>query len=295
MLRRAGAQALANVYRICDLARTFELTGGLSFRGFVEELAAQAEKAESTEAPVLEEASDGVRLMTVHSAKGLEFPVVILADMTANLAAREAERFVEGELCATRLLGAAPWELLEHEAHERTREIAEGVRVAYVAATRARDLLVIPAVGDEEREGWLGPLNKAIYPARDQRRARAAAAGLSAIRGRPHRAGTPHRAFSDSPRIPCVPACTRRNRAITKWSGGTRSALRLDVAPGVGLRQEDILAAEPAARAAEGVARYRQWQQERRQTHRARPVAGLPHRLANRGHEKTRPSAARYV
>jgi len=84
-LRRAGAQALANVYRICDLARTFELTGGLSFRGFVEELAAQAEKAESTEAPVLEEASDGVRLMTVHSAKGLEFPVVILADMTAKV------------------------------------------------------------------------------------------------------------------------------------------------------------------------------------------------------------------
>jgi len=81
---RAGSQALANVYRICDLARTFELTGGLSFRGFVEELAAQAEKAESTEAPVLEEASDGVRLMTVHGAKGLEFPVVILADMTAN-------------------------------------------------------------------------------------------------------------------------------------------------------------------------------------------------------------------
>src|ERR1035441_10664230 len=37
-------------------------------------------------------------------------------------------------------------------------------------------------------------------------------------------------------------------------------------APGFGLRQEDILAAEPAVRAAEGVVRYRQWQQERQQT-----------------------------
>ena len=36
-------------------------------------------------APILEEGSDGVRLMTVHKAKGLEFPVVILADMTAKL------------------------------------------------------------------------------------------------------------------------------------------------------------------------------------------------------------------
>ena len=40
--------------------------------------------------------------------------------------------------------------------------------MAYVAATRARDLLVVPAVGDEPfpRDGWLSPLNKAIYPSR---------------------------------------------------------------------------------------------------------------------------------
>src|SRR5208282_5854504 len=42
--------------------------------------------------------------------------------------------------------------------------------------------------------------------------------------------------------------------------------LRLDVAPGFGLRQEDILAPEPAARAAEGIARYKQWQTERDRT-----------------------------
>ena len=269
-LRRAGSQALANVYRICDLARTFELTGGLSFRGFVEELAAQAEKAESTEAPVLEEASDGVRLMTVHSAKGLEFPVVILADMTANLAAREAERFVEGKLCATRLLGAAPWELLEHEEHEHTRELAEGVRVAYVAATRARDLLVIPAVGDEERDGWLGPLNKAIYPARDQRRARAAAGEHKAV-GCPPFAGDrtvlerPSEYFGqpeDSVR-PGLHTPQAGDHQVVWWDP---AGLRLEVAPGFGLRQEDILAAEPAARAAAGIARYRQWRQERQQT-----------------------------
>ena len=73
--------------------------------------------------------------MTVHGAKGLEFPVVILADMTANIARREAERFVDAGLCATRLLDAAPWELLDNEACEHARELAEGVRVAYVAAT----------------------------------------------------------------------------------------------------------------------------------------------------------------
>src|SRR5207244_96713 len=94
-LRPAGNQALANVYRVCDLARTFELTGGISFRGFVEDLAEQA---------------------------------------------------------------------------ERERDLAVAVRVSYVAATRARDLLVVPAVGDGPYEGWLNPLNLAIYPPPERRR-----------------------------------------------------------------------------------------------------------------------------
>ncbi len=265
MLRRAGSQALANVYRICDLARTFELTGGLSFRGFVEELAAQAEKAESTEAPVLEEASDGVRLMTVHGAKGLEFPVVILADMTANLAAREPDRHVEGTLCATRLLGAAPWELLESEQQELTRELSEGIRVAYVAATRARDLLVVPAVGDEERDGWLEPLNKAIYPVRGQHRAHMAGPGCPAFAGDRSVLERPGEYFGhpeDSVR-PGLHNPRAGDHQVVWWDP---LALKLDAATGGGLYQEAILAAEPALVAAEGIARHTSWQRERRET-----------------------------
>jgi ATP-dependent exoDNAse (exonuclease V) beta subunit len=171
LLRPGGNQILANVARVADLARTYEMTGGVSFRGFVEELTAQAEKEEASEAPVLEEDSDGVRLMTVHGAKGLEFPVVILADLTANLCAREPDQYVDGtkRVSATRLLRCAPWELLDHEADEAARERAEGIRVAYVAATRARDLLVVPACGDEPfpQDNWLSPLNKALYPSRE--------------------------------------------------------------------------------------------------------------------------------
>jgi predicted glycoside hydrolase/deacetylase ChbG (UPF0249 family) len=44
-LRPAGNQVLANIYKVADLARAFELSGGISFRGFVEELTAQAERA----------------------------------------------------------------------------------------------------------------------------------------------------------------------------------------------------------------------------------------------------------
>lgn len=173
-MRPGGQQVLANVLRVCDLAREYELTGGISFRGFVDELNAQAEKTEAPEAPVLEEGADGVRLMTVHNAKGLEFPVVVLADMTARLASENPDRFVDPKkkLCATRLLRCAPGELIDNEPLERLREQAEGVRVCYVAATRARDLLVIPAVGDGPQEDcWLTPLNSALYPSKKKFRA----------------------------------------------------------------------------------------------------------------------------
>jgi ATP-dependent exoDNAse (exonuclease V) beta subunit len=167
ILRPAGEQALANVLHVAELARQYEAAGGISFRGFIDELQRAAQSTEAAEAPILEEGSDGVRLMTVHKAKGLEFPVVILADMTCRMSRSDASRYLDPErgLCAIRLGGWAPHELHDHEGEEVARDAAEGIRLAYVAATRARDLLVVPAVGDEPWDGgWLSPLNDALYP-----------------------------------------------------------------------------------------------------------------------------------
>ena len=98
-----GEQALANVMRLMDLARRYEARRAVrSFRGFVDELEARAEREESGEAPVVEEGTEGVRIMTVHRAKGLEFPVVLLADLTCNETAGDAHRWVDpaSGLCA---------------------------------------------------------------------------------------------------------------------------------------------------------------------------------------------------
>src|SRR5207302_2830127 len=85
ILRPAGEQALANVLHVAELARQYEASGGISFRGFIDALREAAETTDAAEAPILEEGSDGVRLMTVHKAKGLEFPVVVLADLTCRM------------------------------------------------------------------------------------------------------------------------------------------------------------------------------------------------------------------
>ena len=171
-LRPSGDQALANVQYVGELARQYEAAGGLSFRGFVERLRDEAAETRAAEAPILEEGSDGVRLMTVHKAKGLEFPVVVLVDIGADLSRSTASRWVdtEGRRCAVNLAGWAPAELRQHEALEVARDEAEGVRVAYVAATRARDLLVVCATGDLPCPGWVEPLNAALYPPEDRRR-----------------------------------------------------------------------------------------------------------------------------
>lgn len=259
VLRPGGNQILANVARLADLARSYEISGGISFRGFVEELAAQAEKEEASEAPVLEEDSDGVRLMTVHGAKGLEFPVVILADLTANIAAREPDQFIDGEkkLSAVRLLRCAPWELIEKEASESARERAEGIRVAYVAATRARDLLVVPALGDEPFEGWLSPLNKALYPSRaDWRKASKAAGcpefGHASVVDRPMD-------YDRQEEFSVRPGLIRPEHGTHEVVWWDPSKLRLDIEGGFGVRLTEMLARDDGTSLAE----YREWQTER--------------------------------
>jgi ATP-dependent helicase/nuclease subunit A len=157
-----------------DQARRYEARGGTtSFRAFVDELEARAERDEASETPIVEEGTEGVRIMTVHRAKGLEFPVVILADITCNETRENASRYIEpaSKLAAMELAGCAPRELQEHQKKEHDRDVEESIRLLYVAATRARDLIVVPAVGDEESEGWLARLNPVVYPSQTERRA----------------------------------------------------------------------------------------------------------------------------
>jgi ATP-dependent exoDNAse (exonuclease V) beta subunit len=172
-LRPGGEQALANVLHVVELARQYESSEGASFRGFVQQFLDETH-TEAAESPILEEGTDGVRLMTVHKAKGLEFPVVILADITCRLSSDRPSRALVASrgLCVQSIAGCTPVELVELRDAEMTRDRAEGHRLAYVAATRARDLLVVPGVGDEpypnarQGEKWIDVMNRAIYPDR---------------------------------------------------------------------------------------------------------------------------------
>jgi hypothetical protein len=110
--------------------------------------------------------TEGIRVMTVHKAKGLEFPIVILADPTCPATHDKPSRHVDPErqLWLEPLCGCTPSGLLRAADDELLRERGESVRVAYVASTRARDLLVVPGCGDSPISGWLDVLNPVLYP-----------------------------------------------------------------------------------------------------------------------------------
>ena len=273
VLWRGGEQALANVLHISDLARRYELEGGLSFRGFVDTLHDASGRADSPDAPILEEGSNGVRLMTVHKAKGLEFPIVVLADIACKLSLDEASRYLDPErkLCALRIGGWSPLDLQEHNAEEARRDEAEGIRLAYVAATRARDLLVVPAVGDGPYDkGWIRPLNRALYPPRAEWQSPAAARGVPLFKGKQTimadaradgqpvddtvRPGTYHLTDPGS----------KQTYSVVWWD-----PLLLEGAPddARGVRREDLISkdARPEDIAADR-ARYDDWRERRRLT-----------------------------
>ncbi len=265
----AGEQALGNLLRMVDLARRFEASRGLSFRSFVEWLERQAQRGVASEAPIVEEGTDGVRMMSVHKAKGLEFPVVILVDPTASAAPHKPSRYVDvaRRLWAMPLCGSAPVPLLEHQDVVERHDREESVRLAYVAATRARDLLVVPVVGDEATgseavRGWFDVLHPAIYPRPPDRRSAAAAPGCppfgdDTVLERPAEAET---GVWSSVR-PGLHRPERGEHRVVFWDP---RALELDRQDDAGLRQQRILSADQGgAIASEGERLHSRWQARR--------------------------------
>jgi ATP-dependent helicase/nuclease subunit A len=153
---------LANVRKLLRLARSFEAQEGRDLRAFVDHV--ERLKAADTvepEAPVEGVEPDTVRLMTIHAAKGLEFPVVCVADLGRKPPSRSSNLLAEGERVGLRLRrpgegeGEKTLDFEELRAERWAREREEEDRVLYVAMTRARDRLLLS--GTVEFSAWPKP------------------------------------------------------------------------------------------------------------------------------------------
>jgi ATP-dependent helicase/nuclease subunit A len=156
LLRPAGEARLANVRKLSRLAAAYEEREGRDLRGLLDFLAARAETDTEAQAATAAEGHDGVRIMTVHNAKGLEFEVVAVPDLARSLLAggrrpvlalgREQPPRVGLQW---RRLGRSQLNL--YDCGELTqageaRDSEEGLRLFHVAATRARQRLILSGV-----------------------------------------------------------------------------------------------------------------------------------------------------
>jgi ATP-dependent helicase/nuclease subunit A len=144
LLRPHGEQRVSNIRKAVSSARAFE-GKGTSYRRFArwfrdQEALASAE----AESPIVEEDAEALRLLTVHKAKGLQFPVVILANLAQSKRASYSVLVERGRRISFKLGLLQTSDYEERVADEKAREAAETMRLLYVAATRAGDMLVIP-------------------------------------------------------------------------------------------------------------------------------------------------------
>jgi ATP-dependent exoDNAse (exonuclease V) beta subunit len=151
----AGDRRMANVRKLMRMAREYEADEGRDLRGFID-FVAERDLVEEREgqAPLEAEEVKAVRLMTIHRAKGLEFPVVCVADLGKE--GREEEgrlRLTEKGELGLRLasLGGesvSSSELDRIKAEQKARAEEEERRIFYVAATRAERHLVLSGATD---------------------------------------------------------------------------------------------------------------------------------------------------
>ncbi len=161
--RPDAAQRLANLEKLAAQAEHWEAHGKGDLKRFTHVLWAKVrarrrawgETEREALAPVEEEeAGNAVRVMTIHQSKGLDFPVVAVAELgrgTKN--PLDPICLVDGDLCmklcdGQERLPTGRWG--EAQESEKAAAEAERGRLFYVAVTRARDLLILAGVGSRE-------------------------------------------------------------------------------------------------------------------------------------------------
>ncbi len=151
-----GAQRLANVQRLFTLAARFENSGTHLIRDFVryvEEFEAIGSRESEGQ---IDQAADAVRLMTIHQAKGLEFPIVIIPDLqrlsriaTDNWVLLDRHQGLTLKVPDGRgnLVAGSTFSFFEKR--YAYRELFESMRLLYVAATRAEDRLILSGATED--------------------------------------------------------------------------------------------------------------------------------------------------
>ncbi len=143
-----GQQTVSNLQKFARMACAAGEERGSTLREFIHEvIAAMEESRAEGESPLADEHLDAVRILSIHKAKGLEFPVVFVVNLSGATLRNDKEEAVLLDWSS----GRSGLRLGKHaqalramlEARERERQEDEAVRVLYVALTRAKEKLFL--------------------------------------------------------------------------------------------------------------------------------------------------------
>lgn len=154
MFEFLGERKLANLWKLLDLARSFDESGLFTMNDFIDRLGELVTRMpREEEAATQPEDADVVKLMSIHQSKGLEFPIVVLADINAKTGGGQfaSARWQPSWGCVAKapadeepvLFGDTLWQWAAME--DELLDAEEAKRVFYVATTRAEDLLILSA------------------------------------------------------------------------------------------------------------------------------------------------------
>lgn len=150
-----GLQARANVQKLHEIARMLEQKGVSGIEDFVLYLKNLSDREiTEPEARLLGEAENVVRILTIHAAKGLEFPCVILADMGAKRRSSESPNFYAdlGHGLGAQVKNPVDFQFYKDKTYHDIekvfvgKQLEEQSRLFYVAMTRAKEHLILSGV-----------------------------------------------------------------------------------------------------------------------------------------------------
>ncbi|MSR64233.1 MAG: hypothetical protein EXS18_00440 [Verrucomicrobiae bacterium] len=196
-LKPHGHQRVSNLMKLIAVARRVQGAGLLSLREFVNYIRTTAlARSEEGQSPSAEANDDVIKVLSIHKAKGLEWSIVIVGDLGGEKRARPPMLLTgrsasETSSVALRLnSGMETVNYAEWRKQEELRQRAEEKRLLYVAATRARDYLVLPWFAEKGHyldviKGVFDPAHEgetiAMFFRRDGKQSRTASARSSEV------------------------------------------------------------------------------------------------------------------
>lgn len=152
-----NARALANLDALIERARSYGVAG---LRAFVRDLQYDWERKARAPEGRIDAAEHAVEIVTIHSAKGLEWPVVIPINSTTEL--YRPDQFVHRQSDNSlhwMIGGVAPPELAAAREAESLEDANQRERIWYVACTRARNVLILPHIPQASKDSWFSSVD----------------------------------------------------------------------------------------------------------------------------------------